>query len=315
MKTNSLIYKTSKQIVYDGIQSTIYVKITLNDECKNGHQDFAITGDIYKGTNGNKSDSNFLTGGCIHEEIAKYFPKFKMFINLHLCDFNGCPMYAVANGFYHLTEGMNNTKITDPNFKTEYCKYYRINSNQFDIISKSENKIEFALLLIGLGIIEQWKEEAQTAIKELELMTGDEFINDSIKNHFDCPELAQIEEFKKKKKQGYYSEENKSIRAKKTAKDSLIKILTELKNDYTNKQSALTLEYNLKRIFAKCLIPTFNWIHYTHNNKLVFNWNKSPYYKEITKETALKAVKKANKLLKDNKIICYFDGIALNDIN
>jgi hypothetical protein len=83
MKTNSLIYKTSKEISVinnNGNKTTgkIYVKIRLDDQCKNGHQDFAITGDIYAGSG--KADRNHLTGGCIHEEIVKHFSSFKSFI-------------------------------------------------------------------------------------------------------------------------------------------------------------------------------------------------------------------------------------------
>jgi hypothetical protein len=124
----------------------------------------------------------------------------------------------------------------------------------------------------------------------------------------------QIKEFKEKKASGYYSDENKAIRAKQAKKDAFKKQLTKLNNDYTNKINEFTLEYNLKRMFLKCGIPEFNWIHYNSSNKLVFNWNKSSYNEEISKETALKAVKKANKLLTDNKIICYFDNIAINNI-
>ncbi len=314
MKTNSLIYSTSKHITYYGKPSTIYVNIRLNDECKNGHQDFAITGDIYTNQTGNKSDRYFACGGCIHEEIQKYFPKFKMFIDLHLCDYNGTPMYAVENGFYHLTEGFNDCKPTSSDFKAKFCEYYRIGAMQFDALFKAENKTEYAILLMELGIIEQWKEQAQTAIKELELMTGNEFLNDSVKSQFNKPTDEQIAEFKTKKAAGYFSYEQKAIRAKQLAKETLIKHLTKLSNEYSAKQKALSLEYNLKRIFFKCGIPEHNWIHYTHDNRLVFNWNKTPYNKEIDKETALKAVKKADKLLKSEKIRAYFDNIQINDL-
>ena len=75
---NDLRFSTSKTVGNE----TIYVKIRLNDECKNGHQDFSITGDIYKAGEP-KTDSNHICGGCIHEEIEKHFPEFKIFINLH----------------------------------------------------------------------------------------------------------------------------------------------------------------------------------------------------------------------------------------
>ena len=133
--TNSLIYKTSK-VIGDNV---IYVTIRLNDECKNGHQDFAITGDIYKGQN--KADRNHIAGGCIHEEILKHFPQFAPFVLLHLCDYKGIPAHPTANGFYHLTNGFNKTPINSPKFKAEFCEYYRISAPQFDVLNTSKNTI------------------------------------------------------------------------------------------------------------------------------------------------------------------------------
>lgn len=150
MKTNALNYGTSKKINYEGVKATIYVKIRLNDECNNGHQDFSITGNIYKGQDGNKSDNRHLTGGCIHDEIEKYFPEFKTFINLHLSDYLGRPMYCVQNGFYHLKNEFNNK---EKSHKQTFCEYYRVSSDQYEILKDSENQLEFAILLKELGVL------------------------------------------------------------------------------------------------------------------------------------------------------------------
>lgn len=42
--TNSLVFKTNKIVDNEHI----YITIRLDDECKNGKEDFAITGDIYE---------------------------------------------------------------------------------------------------------------------------------------------------------------------------------------------------------------------------------------------------------------------------
>lgn len=113
----------------------IVVNIRLNDECKNGHQDFAITADIYE----KKGNGQYYWScvGCCHDEILKYFPKFKIFVDLHLSDYNGAPMYAVGNGFYHLQN----------RDKQYVIKYLRISEDQYNKISVAKDKIYFKYLL------------------------------------------------------------------------------------------------------------------------------------------------------------------------
>jgi hypothetical protein len=109
--TNDLRYTIST--TFKG--NPIIIKIRLNDECKNGHQDFSITGTTYRlFEKGDRKDGDwkvfngknytFDSGGCIHETILKVKPELKIFVDLHLCDYKGIPMHAVANGFYHLRQ-------------------------------------------------------------------------------------------------------------------------------------------------------------------------------------------------------------------
>lgn len=212
MKTNDLRHTVTKvNVTHYGEKADVIAKIRLNDECKNGHQDFSITVDIYKA--GRRSERAYLSGGCCHDDILKSFPEFKTFVNLHLSDANGVPMYAVENGFYHLRNGFNNTKPTAKEFKKEFCDYYRMNAKQFDIINESENKLEYAILLRDLGILEQWQNEANEAIKTLEELTGNDFVNDSKKCQYNAPKAEEIQNFTKQKEAGYYSLENKRKRA------------------------------------------------------------------------------------------------------
>lgn len=177
--TNSLRFKTSSAIG----SNMIYVSIRLDDECKNGHQDFAITGDVYKAGRP-KTDSNYLMGGCIHEEILKAFPQFKIFVDLHLCDYKGIPMHCSANGFYNLTNGFNNTKPENANFKAKFCEEYRVTPEQFDSLNTTKNEVQFALMLEDLKIFEQWEQQANEAIKILEELTGNKFLIDSKKTQY-----------------------------------------------------------------------------------------------------------------------------------
>jgi len=76
----------------------IKVKIRFDDECGNGHNTFSITGDIY-----HPGNNDIDCGGCIHDEIAKYFPKLKKYIQWHLVSSDG-PMHYIANTMYHAEE-------------------------------------------------------------------------------------------------------------------------------------------------------------------------------------------------------------------
>ena len=263
--TNNLKFTTSK--IRGGKEIT--VKIRLNDECKNGHQDFAITGDIYK-ANAPKIDRNWLSGGCIHEEILKAFPEFKIFIDLHLCDFDGVPMHAVENGFYFLSEGFSKTKPEDKNFSTEYCECYRISLDQFKVLSQSKNKLQYALNLQNLGILAQWKEEAQKAIEILEVLTGKKFLNDSKKSQYHAPTEAEILEEEEKIKIGYYTPEAEQERAEAKAKA----IFSKLEEEATKKIKKL--------VFAIGGIKALeNMIYYNHTKEISFNWKS---YDNISEE-------------------------------
>lgn len=90
-------FVASRPFNEDGFKagSTITVEIRFDDECKNAKQSFAITGHVQE-----PRARDYSMGGCIHEEIAKYFPELAPFIKWHLFDSNG-PMHYVANAVYH----------------------------------------------------------------------------------------------------------------------------------------------------------------------------------------------------------------------
>lgn len=88
-----------------GDKARLRVEIRLDDNCKNGHEDFAITGsgDIKLG-NGHWRDD---IGGCCHDEIAKVFPELACLIKWHLCGTRGT-MHGVANALYHASNRDHN---------------------------------------------------------------------------------------------------------------------------------------------------------------------------------------------------------------
>jgi hypothetical protein len=268
--SNKLIFKTNKVVG----KEHIYVTIRLNDECKNGHQDFAITGNIYVAGKP-KTDKYYIAGGCIHEEISKHFPQFIPFVKLHLCDWEGIPTYAVENGFYHLHNGFNRVKADDPTFKNEYCTYYRITGDQFDRLSEAKNSLQFALLLQNLNILSQWKEEANKAIAQLETLTGKKFKPDSVKTQCHAPTPEEIQKEEEKQRNGYYTKEAEAERAK----ERKLKVLNGLIAERDKNIDKINLEFEVKKqvleVGGESALK--NCIFYSHTKQLAFNWMDSDY--------------------------------------
>jgi len=166
MKTNNLSYNVTKFYVENGITYKMNVRISLGDCCKNGVCDWSITADIYE----KRRNGRFVlcASGCCHDEILKYFPEFKPFVNLHLSNHYGQPMYPVENGFYHLKNSN----------KEKTINYLRITESEYNILRNSaEDKGYFKYLLYTLGIVDRWEQESLKAIKQLEALTGNTWEN------------------------------------------------------------------------------------------------------------------------------------------
>lgn len=269
MKTqsNNLVYRTTKLINVSGRKGRIEVKISLNDEHKNGHQDFSITGNIYGHPTSN-ADKYFVSGGCIHDDIIKHFPEFIPFVRLHLCDFDGVPMHAAPNMCYFMREGFQNTPANSPAFKAEFCKYYRITPEQYDGLLTCKNVTQYAVSLQKLGVLDQWKREAQESIKQLEELTGLTFVNDSVKGQFTPPTPEEMAEESKKQAEGYYTPEAEAAR-KKEAKD---KKVNELRERLNKGIAALQKEFEIKKWLIENGENTEDAIYYSHTNTIGWGW-------------------------------------------
>lgn len=79
-----------------GEGARIHCEIRFDDECKNGHETFSIVGEI-------RVKSRDYMSGCIHGEIAKYFPELEPLVKWHLTSSDG-PMHYVANAVYHASD-------------------------------------------------------------------------------------------------------------------------------------------------------------------------------------------------------------------
>jgi hypothetical protein len=82
-----------------GARESIYFEARFDDSCQNGAPDFAITGTVYDPRFRRDSDRGFISGGCIHDAIARCFPEVAPLIRWHLTSARG-PMHYVGNTVY-----------------------------------------------------------------------------------------------------------------------------------------------------------------------------------------------------------------------
>lgn len=250
-------YSVSKE--FEG--GKITVTIRLSDDCKNGVCDFAITADIYELHAGGYY--KWVSGGCCHDEILKHFPEFSDFIRLHLSNVYGQPTHPVGNGLYWLkSEGV------------EKCaEYLRITPDQAAQLSKEKDYFKYQLF--ALGIVDQWRREADAAIRHLEELTGEKFVNPyepenekfvlRITDDEKQTILAAIDA-------GDYTPE--AIQERETARQEAdrAKRRAEIVERYDNKIRENETEKAVYLYIFDQLGTTDNIIYYSHSNKICFNW-------------------------------------------
>lgn len=83
----------------------ICAELSFDDNCGNGHNDFAITATIRDPKV--RRDGGFVAGGFCPDEIAEFFPELAHLIKWHLCGTDG-PMHYVANTIYHASDRDHN---------------------------------------------------------------------------------------------------------------------------------------------------------------------------------------------------------------
>lgn len=248
-----LVYKTS---VTKGSKTT-RITIKLADDCHNGHQDFSITADIFEG-------GRFAAGGCCHDGISRITEgDFDDFISLHLSDSNGIPLDAVANGFYHIKQ----EKLTPERF----CECYRVTQAQYLKLAKAEDQDHYGILLEDLGIIQQWKAEAEKAIKRLESLTGETFTVNMTRNPYTPPTEAQRALYAQSKAQGHFTKREALKRARAKAKAEKAEKVKALWKFFaaSMKNNSDTLKVKLVLVNR---LGNDTPIYYNHTNTVAFNW-------------------------------------------
>lgn len=127
-------------------------RITLNlrfdDQCGNGHETFAITGDIQQKTARGWRDDRC---GCIHDDIARRFPEFAHLIKWHLVSTDG-PLHYVSNTVYHASNRDHNGLLAgEPNMNPVHLKYGVKFDNVPIVHPLKKSFFEFIKARIGTG--------------------------------------------------------------------------------------------------------------------------------------------------------------------
>lgn len=272
MKTNTLKYTVVKSFLEKGITYKVITTIELHDECKNGTCSWSITGILQqKKGNGRFYD---IGHGCIHEEILKASPKLKMFVDLHLCDWRGTPLYPVENGYYFLQKDKKQAK-----------EYLRVTDEEMEILSKCDNKEYFKYQLFALGIVERWQAESKKAIQALEELTGDVWVNpykESEERHRFVLSDEEREEMEGKILSGYYTES--AIQERKEAERiaKIEKRKNEVIKTFEKRINKATKEKDVKLAILGAGLLSDNYIYYVEGNNVVFNYYS--YHDKVTEE-------------------------------
>lgn len=85
-----------------GRHAALVVSVRYDDSCGNGHNSFAITGEIYT-PRANRS-RNIIACGCLHDDIIRLFPELKPYVKWHLTSTDG-PLHYIANTVFHVERG------------------------------------------------------------------------------------------------------------------------------------------------------------------------------------------------------------------
>lgn len=261
--------KTRTGLVFNCTKVTqkkkINVHIRLDDECNNKHCEFAITCDGYEKRGGHWIES---FGGCCHDEILKWFPEFKDFVALHLCDVHGAPLYALENGLFLLKEK-----------GAQACAdYLRIPVALAEQL-KNIDKNYVGYILQESGVFDAWQKEADAAIAHLEQLTGEKFENpykdDEERRNAAPLTKEELNEIVDRIKAGYYTPEAIQKRADEEKALKQAQERARIEQRYDSEISKNAEEKQIMLYIFDRLGTTDNIIFYNHSRTITFNWKVS----------------------------------------
>ena len=235
------------------------ISIRLNDECNNGNEDFSITATFWK-LNKTRRDVNMYMGGCCHEEILKFRPDLKIFVDLHLNDFRGYPMYYIENGFYHLKNMP----------KDRFMEYAKVDEEGYKLLKKASDEDEYGYLLINkLENHKIWEKLAEEGMKILEELTGKVFESKGTR-------LYDIDKYKTL---NFPEDWFENERVEKRRKESLLYKINEkvsaMEKEHKRKIEEMQNEFSIKKSLMQLgFLDLFNTRHYLDKREFHINVKK-----------------------------------------
>lgn len=249
----------------NGCKCKMIVHIRMDDECKNKICEFAITADIYEL---HKSSWKWVSGGCQHESILKYAPKYKCFVDLHLCNHYG----------YGGTNGISNALYWFKQDKIEFVKSsLRLKDDEYNELQwfmDDEESLKWKLN--QMGIIDRWYQEAIEAIDYLNDLTGCRWVNPYSKDEerFIMKPLTDEENklIEERFNHGYYSEESVTERRKKALNDKIEAQREEAIKEFNEQTKRWKEILNIKFSILDEGILLDNVIVFERFKEVKFNW-------------------------------------------
>lgn len=285
MKTNTLKH----QFTVTKANEKTTIKISLDDDCKNGHEDFSLTADIYERTPKGWRDSG---GGCCHDHILALRPELATFARLHLATCDGVPMHAIANAWYWFQGafpdsaesggnrgpchgGTGSSGKSPDECRRIFGEHILATPEQVQTIAgkNPRSQVELQFILEEMGFPAQWKAEAGAAIRQLEEWTGNEFESKATKQCWQPLTEEQKTDILHKRESGYYSPEQVADRDVKAKEADKQKRLSALRKDYEARMDTLKRCFDVESQLIEKFGHKPNFIYYDHTNELSANWS------------------------------------------
>lgn len=148
MTESTLTKKQARKFERNDSEFNCVVEVRYDDECGNGHNTFAITGDFYR-VGSPRTDRNFEFGGCCHDEVVAAFPELAPFIKWHLTSSDG-PLHYISNTLYHARD-VDCWGLKKGEKKTEQRSAWHIGDIKWSALAYDEREMQPVLELISKG--------------------------------------------------------------------------------------------------------------------------------------------------------------------